>query len=65
MYRWIRYFDCDGSERTLNECKIRSVRENRDTCVDVMNVKCYNKTGEVHETRTRKSLPPLIGLGYL
>ena len=64
VYRWIYYFDCDGSERTLNECKIRSVRENRDTCVKVMNVKCYNKTGESQESRNQTSLPTLSDLSF-
>ena len=64
VYRWIYYFDCDGSERTLNECKIRSVRENRDTCVKVMNVKCYNKTGESQESRNQTSLLFLSVLGF-
>ena len=63
MYRWTHYFDCDGSEKTLNQCKIRSVRANRDTCVEVMNVKCYNETGELHETKNRTSLPSFLVLG--
>ena len=57
MNRWLYYFDCDGSERKLDECKIRSVRSNRDTCVGVMNVKCYNKTGQLYENKNQISLP--------